>query len=159
MKREKLVLGWREWASLDDLNIKKIKVKVDTGARTSALHANNLKIIKRGAKQFVEFDLKPLQDGGRTVHCRAPLVGQKTVKSSTGTSTVRPVIETAIHIGEYRWKIEVTLVNRDIMGFRMLLGRQAMRGNFLVDPGKSFVLGHGDMKREKSTIQLERKKR
>jgi hypothetical protein len=158
MKKEKLVLGWREWASLDDLNIKKIKVKVDTGARTSALHANNIKIIKRAKKKFVEFDINPLQNSGKTVRCKAELIGERKVKSSTGHSSLRPVIETHIHIGEYKWCIEVTLVNRDIMGFRMLLGRQAIRGNFLVDPGKSFVLGHGDMKRAKTEIILERKK-
>jgi len=156
-KREKLVVGWREWASLDDLGIKKIKVKVDTGARTSALHASHLKITKKGSKEFVEFDINPLQDKGRMIHCKAPLLGRKNVKSSNGESSIRPVIATHINVGAYSWPIEVTLVNRDIMGFRMLLGRQALRGNFLVDPGKSYVLGSGTMKKVKSVIQLKKR--
>ena len=139
MKTAKPSLGWREWAKLPKLSTKKIKVKVDTGARTSALHAVNIKIsgIKR---KTVHFDFHPDQDGGKLIHCKAPLIDTRKVKSSNGISSLRPVIELEIVIGAHKWLIEVTLVNRDIMGFRMLLGRQALKERFLVDPGKSFLL-------------------
>lgn len=139
MKRSKLTLGWREWAKLPILSNKKIKVKIDTGARTSALHAVNVKITGKKRK-VVHFDFNPDQDGGRLVHCKSPLVDERKVKSSNGISCLRPVIEIDIALGETKWPIEITLVDRDQMGFRMLLGRQAMRNLFLVDPGKSFLL-------------------
>lgn len=139
MKKIKPSLGWREWAKLPELSTKRIKVKIDTGARTSALHAVNIEItgVKR---RTVHFDFHPDQDGGRLIHCKAPLIDERKVKSSNGISSLRPVIELDITMGSHKWPIEITLVNRDIMGFRMLLGRQAMRGLFLVDPGESFLL-------------------
>lgn len=157
MKKNKdMILGWREWFSLPEMGIKKIKVKVDTGARTSALHAKNVKIFSRGGKQYVEFDVNPSQDKGRYKRCRALLVEKRKVISSNGEASIRPVIETLIRIGEHEWPVEVTLVNRDIMGFRMLLGRQAIRGHFFVDPGRSFIFGPGKSTKTKATAKLKR---
>ncbi|MGH1469363.1 MAG: ATP-dependent zinc protease family protein [Bdellovibrionales bacterium] len=146
MKKIKPALGWREWANLPELSRKKIKVKVDTGARTSSLHAVNIKITGE-KRRTVHFDFNPDQDGGKLIHCKLPLVDERKVKSSNGISSLRPVIEVDITIGEHSWPIEITLVDRDMMGFRMLLGRQAMRDKFLVDPGESFLLGKANNKK------------
>lgn len=144
------VLGWREWISLPDLKISAIKVKVDTGARTSALHATDIKYFKRKGKSWVRFSVHPNQrSGDQEIRCEAPMVEKRSIKSSIGTETHRPVIHTTLEIGDYHGEIELTLVNRDIMGFRMLLGRQAMRGHFLVDPGKSYIIGPGTISKSK----------
>ena len=137
------IIGWREWLELPELGVRQIKVKVDTGARTSALHVTDIKKIRVGRQEYVEFNIHPKQHSSKPVRrCRAHLIEERRVTSSTGTSSVRPVIETPIRLGDVEWMIEITLVNRDIMGFRMLLGRQAIRKGFLVHPGKSYLLGH-----------------
>lgn len=147
IKNFKDILGWREWIDFQSLKIKNVKAKVDTGARTSALHAEDIEFFKKNGKQYVRFTVHPDQKSkSRKKRCEAKLVETRKVKSSVGTMTKRPVIMTTISIGNYEWDIEITLVNRDIMGFRMLLGREAMRGHFLVDPGKSYVLGKGKSK-------------
>lgn len=132
-------VGWREWVALPELGISKIKVKVDSGARTSALHATEIQYLSIRGKNKVRFKVSPNQDttkGAKTV--TADLIGKKIVKSSIGISTKRPTISTLVQIGEYHYPIKVTLINRDVMGFRMLLGRGALRKRFLVDCGKSF---------------------
>ena len=140
-QKKNLVLGWREWMSLKELNVNKIKVKVDTGARTSALHATDLKFFKKGSREYVEFKVHPIQKNSNLCRtCHALVVDKRKITSSSGVSSIRPVIETELTINNLSWPIELTLVNRDIMGFRMLLGRQAIRGNFLVDPGRSYIL-------------------
>lgn len=138
---ELVKIGWREWGKLPKLDVGRIKVKVDTGARTSALHVSNVKIRRRGRKATVYFDVHPKQhSAAKTVRCSAKLVGHRAVKSSSGHLTIRPVIKTIIALDEYCWESEVTLVNRDLMGFRMLLGREAIRNRFLVHSGRSYVL-------------------
>ena len=139
-KKPKLTVGWREWVSIPELGIKKIKVKVDTGARTSSLHAVHLKKTGR-TKPMIEFECNPHQDGGRLIKCKLPLVDERRVKSSNGHSSLRPVVKTIIKLGDKEWPIEITLIDRDIMGFRMLLGRQALKNSFLVSPGESFLIG------------------
>ncbi len=140
MAKEKQCLGWREWVTLPQWNIKKIKAKLDTGARTSALHAEDVEIISKGNKTKVRFRVCPRQNSKkRTKTVTANLLGWRLVRSSTGTVTERPVVVTELKIGEQSWPIEVTLVNRDIMGFRMLIGRQALRRRFVIDPGRSFL--------------------
>jgi len=135
-------IGWREWVHLPDLGIAAVKVKVDTGARSSALHAHDVQIFRRGSRDMVRFKVHPLQRSSReTVECEAELLDQRWVKGSHGTETFRAVIETDIELMGERWPIEVTLVNRDAMGFRMLLGRQAVRRRMVVDPGRSFLAG------------------
>lgn len=133
------VIGWREWVALPGLGVDALKVKVDTGARTSALHATNIRFLRRDSGETLVSFLIPITPK-RKLRVRAPLVSQRKVKSSLGHATLRPVILTEIALGGEIWSIEVTLVNRDPMGFRMLLGRRAVKGRFLVHPGRSFLL-------------------
>ena len=136
------LIGWREWLALPELGIERIKAKIDTGARTSALHAFDLEHLEIGGRPWVRFRVHPVQrDSRTTVEVTAALVGERRVKPSTGQASMRPVIRTRAILGRHRWPIEITLVNRDVMGFRMLLGRRAIRRRFLVDPGRSFLTG------------------
>ena len=138
----KPAVGWREWAALPDLGIAAVKVKVDTGARSSALHAFDITRRDGADGAWVEFAVHPLQrDHCSTVRCRARLLDERWVRSSTGRRTFRPVIQTHIVIGEQSWPIELTLVRRDLLGFRMLLGREALRRRLVVDAGRSFLAG------------------
>ena len=147
------VIGWREWLQLPDLGIERIKAKIDTGARTSALHALDLERIEVQGQPWVKFRIHPLQrDTQTTVEVTAPLVGERWVKPSTGHASMRPVIRTRAILGRRRWPIEITLVNRDVMGFRMLLGRRAIRRRFLIDPGKSFLSGSRRISRAQTTL-------
>lgn len=140
-KVEKRLIGWREVASIPALGIKEIKIKIDTGARTSALHVTNLKFTRRGTTEFAEFIVHPKQRSATPkIQNRHKIFCYKTVKSSNGVSSKRPVIKTNIYLGEKKKEIEITLVDRDLMGFRMLLGRTAMNGDYIVDPSKSFLL-------------------
>lgn len=150
--KPKPVIGWREWIALPAFNIKRIKAKIDTGARTSALHAVNIRYIARHGRIFVQFEVHPMQrDGRMIVHCEAPLLEERTVTDSGGRRTLRPVVVTEVGIGGVVHPIEITLITRDSMGFRMLIGRQATRGVYLVDPGRSFVGGKNPIKRSKKT--------
>lgn len=138
-----MVAGSEEWVSLPDLGLPTIKVRVDSGAKTSALHAVNIFPFQRNGESWVSFDVHPLQfDGKRVVHCEAPVLDRRTIKSSTGTRETRYVIKTMIKIEGTTWEIEVSLANRDSMGYRMLLGREAMKGKMLVDPESSFLFGN-----------------
>lgn len=140
-----LALGWREWIQLPDLGVRKIKAKLDTGARTSALHAFGIREFVRDGVEMVRFEIHPVQrSAAAAVQAEAVVVDHRTVKNSGGHQEVRPVIKTVVHIGDKAWPIELTLTRRDEMGFRMLLGRQALRGRAVVDPGRSFRAGRGD---------------
>ncbi|MBV0932661.1 ATP-dependent zinc protease family protein [Marinobacterium weihaiense] len=135
------ILGWREWVALPDLDIAKIKAKVDTGARTSALHAFDVRLEETSAGKIVHFKIHPRQRDLETViECQAPLLDEREVRDSGGHSEMRYVIETRITIGDTTHTAEVTLTNRDSMGFRMLLGRTTMNGHYLVDPGSSYLM-------------------
>jgi hypothetical protein len=150
VKKLLATIGWREWVTLPDLEIKSIKAKVDTGARTSALHAFNIHYVHKHGRTFVQFEVHPLQrNSRRTVHCEAPLVEERFVTDSGGKRTLRPVIETRAVVGTETLLIELTLTSRDEMGFRMLLGRQAMRGRFLVHSGRSYLGGRRKKKSKK----------
>lgn len=134
------VVGWREWVALPDLGVGRIKAKVDTGARSSALHAWNLEEFQRDGVRMVRFVVHPWQrDVATSVVCECEWTGERSVRSSHGHLETRPVVRTTIELGGRRWPIELTLTNRDTMGFRMLLGRLAVRARFLVDPNRSFV--------------------
>jgi len=136
------VCGWREWIRLPRLDVPSIKAKVDTGARTSSLHAWNIEEYSWRGREMVRFELHPEQRSSKhAVTVEAPLAEKRHVRPSTGSRELRPVILTTIELGRLCWEVEITLTDRDTMGFRMLLGRQALRGRFLVDPGRSFVHG------------------
>lgn len=132
-------IGWREWVALPELGIPWIKAKVDTGARTSALHAYEIEYFRRRGERWTRFTVHPLQrDLLETIVVEAPVLEERIVRSSLGHPTIRPVIVTELAFAARRWPIEITLVSRDQMGFRMLLGRQAIRNRLLVDPGSSY---------------------
>jgi len=138
----KMIAGSEEWVSLPDLGLPMIKVRVDSGAKTSAIHAVNISPFQRNGEAWVSFDVYPLQyDGKKVVHCEAPVIDKRTIKSTSGSRESRYVIRTVLKVAEEAWEIELTLANRDSMGYRMLLGREAMRGKMLVDPDSSFLFG------------------
>lgn len=146
------VIGWREWVALPDLGVRAIKAKIDTGARSSALHAFNVTRFRRGGKRMVRFEIHPLQRGSKeAVLAEAELIGERRIKSSNGQEELRPVINMTVKLLNREWDIELTLTNRDEMGFRMLLGRQALRNRFIIDPGKSFQAGRPLRKRRVKT--------
>jgi hypothetical protein len=135
----KPVLGWREWIGLPDLGVDRIKVKVDTGARSSSLHVGNLREFERDGATWVRFEVHPLQDRtDEVVVAEAEVFEYRSVRSSSGRATMRPVIITTVEVLDTSWAVELTLANRNNMSFRMLLGREAIRGRFLVDAGSSF---------------------
>lgn len=134
------LVGWREWVGLPDLGVKWIKAKVDTGARSSALHAFDVSEYRRAGALWVKFAIHPIQRSERgVVEARARVEDQRYVMSSSGDRQLRYVIKTELVLGEVSSEIELTLARRDELGFRMLLGRQSVRGKYLVDPGKSFL--------------------
>jgi ribosomal protein S6--L-glutamate ligase len=142
MSDNKVILGSEEWCSFPELGIPTIKARVDSGAKTSALHAINIAPFIKNDQNWVKFDINPIQNNLKTIiHCEAPLIDKRIVKSSSGFREQRYVIQTSLKIGDENWPIEMTLTNRDSMGFRMLLGREAMSGRVLVDPEKQYLLG------------------
>ena len=137
----KTVIGWREWAGLPHLGIGEIKVKIDTGARTSAVHAFNIRRIRKDGKDWVRFDVHPIQGNDTTSKtCEAEVMDYRWVTNSGGGREKRFLIVTMLRLGADAWPIEVTLTDRDQMGFRMLLGRTAMERRLIVDPARSYCL-------------------
>lgn len=134
------VIGWREWVALPALGVPAIKAKVDTGARSSALHAFDLEHFRRNGTAMVRFQAHPIQRNDRyIITAEAALLEERWVRNSGGQEELRPVIETTVQVGRQIWPMELTLTNRDVMGFRLLLGRQAVRRRYLVDPGHSYL--------------------
>ena len=134
------VIGWREWVSLPELGIDWTKAKVDTGARTSALDAVNIEYFKKYGQDWLRFKIHPIQRvQSHGVVTQAALLEMRNITSSNGKTEKRPVILTAIRIGEKTWPIELTLTDRDTMGFRMLLGRQGIPKGIVVNPHGSFL--------------------
>lgn len=140
---EQMVVGWREWLALNDLGVSAIKAKVDTGARTSAIHAFSVEPFEKNDQLWVRFGIHPKQGDTHTeVWCEAKVLDQRNVTDSGGHTEQRYVIETNVTMQQKTWSIEITLTNRDNMLFRMLLGRTAMSaGNIIVNPARSYVTG------------------
>ncbi len=136
------VAGWREWVALPDLDVPWVKAKLDTGARSSSIHAFDLEEFERDGAAWVSFALHPWQRSEvDTVRSELPLVDRRAIRSSTGHEEERLVVRTKITVVGHDLEAELTLANRDEMGFRMLVGREAMRGLILVDPGRSYLGG------------------
>ena len=140
--RPKRIVGWREWIALPGLNLPVIKAKIDTGARTSALHAFYVEPIDMEGRKRVRFGVHPVQRRKDiVVHCETDVVDQGWVADSGGHRELRYVIEVEVGLAGAVWPVEMTLTDRDTMQFRLLLGRTAMRGRLMVDPGRSYRTG------------------
>jgi len=150
-----ITLGWREWVGLPGLGIRQIKAKVDTGARTSTLHAFEIEDFEENGKKRVRFKIHPVQrDNGTVTECVADVIDQRMVSDSGGHREKRWVICTDVVIGPHTWRAEMTLTGRDDMLFRMLLGRTAMKSRARVDPSRSYLVG-----KKKRTASASRKKK
>ncbi len=137
----KFVIGWREWVALPEFSDMRIKAKIDTGARTSAIHAFRIQPFDRDDEPWVSFELHPAQrDASTRVTCEARVVDRRRIRSSNGKTEWRYVIKTTLEMAGIRWPIELTLTRRDEMGFRLILGRTALKRRAIVDPAKSFLV-------------------
>ena len=140
--KNRRILGWREWVSLPCLGIAAIKAKLDTGAKTSALHAWDISLYMVDSRQWIRFRVQPMQgDKVTSVVCEAPLSDRRWVTNSSGARERRYIISTDLQIGTSSWPIELSLANRDAMEFPMIIGRQAMQDRLIVDPRASFRAG------------------
>ncbi|MGD1969038.1 MAG: RimK/LysX family protein [Desulfobacterales bacterium] len=136
------IIGWKEWIALPELGIPAIKAKIDTGARTSALHISSLEEFQTDGQRMVRFGIHPLQRRKDIEYvCEAPVLEQRRVKDSGGHFEKRYVIQTTAKLGAMSWSIDITLTNRDPMLFRMLLGRKAVENRFLINPGWPYLTG------------------
>ncbi len=135
-------VGWREWVRLPEIGIKRIKAKIDTGARSSSLHAYDIEIVDVSDIQQVKFKVQPLQKNrDRVIEACLPVAEFRKVRSSNGQTTTRPVVRTRLELFGCRYEIDLTLFDRTKMGFRMLIGREALGGRFVVDASSSYCGG------------------
>ena len=138
----KLIVGWREWVALPDLEIQSIKAKMDTGARTSALHTYFIEPIGDSIKPKVRFGIHPIQKSTKNVIiCTADIIDQRQIIDSGGHPELRYIIQTSIFAGDRKWPIDISLTNREQMRFRLLIGRTAISNHLIIDPQLSFTLG------------------
>ena len=136
------VVGWREWVGLPDLGVPWLKAKLDTGARSSALHAFDIEPFERAGDGWVRYSIHPWQrSADEAVVCESRVIEQRSIRSSSGHSDVRYVVAMDLSLAGRAVTAEVTLSRRDEMGFRMLVGREALRQGFLVDPARSYLGG------------------
>ncbi len=135
-------VGWREWVALPEFGVSAIKVKVDTGAASSSLHAFHLERFTHSGRERVRFEIHPRQRSTyASVWVEADVVDERQVRNPGGRSETRPVIRAALRWSDITWRAEINLTRRDEMGFRMLLGRTSLRERFVVDPGRSYLGG------------------
>lgn len=138
----KLIVGWEEWVTLPKLKLPLIKVKIDTGAKLSALHAVDIKLVKRNKKDYVKFTTHPFINDVRIARTVClPIIDEKNIASSNGKKERRYIVETPLRINDQQFEIEISLTNRSLMRFPMLLGREALAQFAMVDPNKSYCLG------------------
>lgn len=136
-----MIIGWQEWVILPDLHGASVNAKIDTGADTSSLHAYNIKRFRRAGERWVKFEIHPLAHRPDIIlPCEAPLLDRRVIKSSGGEREKRPVILTHLLLGEREFEIELNLTNRNYMGCLMLLGRQALQQDILIDASKAYLL-------------------
>ncbi len=136
------LMGWREWIELPEVVAEPIKAKIDTGARSSALHAESIEVFEREGERWVSFEVLPRQKSGDArAQITLPVHDIRMVRSSSGQAVERVVIRTTMRVGGEEWEFDLTLSDREQMGFRMLVGREAIRKRFVVDPGNSFLWG------------------
>ena len=136
------IIGWKEWVELPQLKIPHIKAKIDTGAKTSCLHAENIDSFMQDGKEYVRFSTSFGIDNAKSITCECPVIDKRTVVSSSGQGELRYAILTKIKLGEWSGDVEMTLTSRKKMQYNMLVGRTSIRaGNFLVDPSKKYILG------------------
>jgi ribosomal protein S6--L-glutamate ligase len=159
-KQKLLQIGWEEWISLPELGLPVIKAKIDTGAKTSAIHAFMVEKVIEGNETKVRFGIHPIPNQPEIeIYCKAHLVDEREVTSSNGQTELRYVIRTMVQFGRKKWPIEMTLTDRETMAYRMLIGRTAMEGKLNVVPGKSCLLGVGDLSVYDSHIKRKKKKK
>ncbi|WP_211047397.1 30S ribosomal protein S6--L-glutamate ligase [Lutibacter sp. B1] len=157
---EKLLIGSEEWCNLPDLGIPAIKARVDSGAKTSSIHAVNISTFKRDGHKWVRYEVFPLQDNRRvSIHCESKIVNTRYIKSSTGVSEKRYIIKTPLTLGNDTWDIEITLANRDSMGYRMLLGREAMIGRTVIDPSQEQCVVNYSFEQLNKFYKIDNKKK
>lgn len=141
-KHSHILIGWQEWCALPKLHLPAIKAKIDTGAKTSALHAAEIKPFHRQGELYVHFKVHPLQRNNTLeIDCAAPVIDHRTIMNSGGHKELRYVIRTVIQLGIFTWDIDISLTNREPLAFRMLLGRDALRHDFLIEAGKKLFQG------------------
>jgi hypothetical protein len=156
-KKQKRAAGWREWVSLPSIGVGSIKAKLDTGARTSALHAFKIETYWSHGELWARFFVHPYQENdAREIACTARVEDIRTVSNPGGRRQRRLVIRTDVRLGDEIWPIDLSLTDRDEMGFRLLIGRTAMHGNLTVDPDHSYLLGK--RKRKKTKKKKKKKK-
>ena len=133
-------IGWREFVAMPELGISRFRAKIDTGARTSALHATNQRVFTKEGEKWIEFHVH-VPGTPRTTRCSMPLAGVRRIKNTSGLAEERYIIKTKLVLGSRRWPIEVSLADRENMGFDLILGRTAIRGRkLLVNPGRSYLV-------------------
>ncbi|WP_339136617.1 MAG: 30S ribosomal protein S6--L-glutamate ligase [Candidatus Electrothrix sp. GW3-4] len=148
LDQSKTIIGSEEWCSFPDMMIPALKARIDSGAKTSSIHAFNIQPFRRHGLSWVSFEVHPIQNNRRIViRCEKPVADRRSVKSSSGLSETRYVVSATLKLGEEEWEIELTLANRDSMGYRMLLGREAMGKRLIIDPSQRFCLGRISPKR------------
>lgn len=153
---EYLLIGWQEWCVLPQLSIPAIKAKIDTGAKTSAIHAFNIKLFYSHGIPHVHFNVHPLQGNNLlTITCSARVIDQRLVMSSNGHKELRYVIKTPILLGHRMWEIEITLSNRDPLSFRMLLGRGALKSKIIISPHRTLYQGGLSLKQLRKIYHLK----